>query len=201
MIPSLFIITGSHGAGKSTLLTNIIQQLTHVNIRGTIQKAVFSDNHQQGYDVHLFLDSSKEIYPLLRRNPEYWENNTIDVNKKYTGVSRPKIPRWNFIDESFKKVETKLAKMEDVKKETVWIMDELGWLEAEGKGYWNVFMSSFQKHKKSIRVWILSVRKGLAEYFADEVKKISKCKLCVIDLDVEKDGTEFISQIKQELQI
>lgn len=124
-------ISGGRHCGKTTTLKNIYQQLQmkHIEAKGWIEKAVFDGGFRIGYDFEML--GTGDVMAVCRRDGD--------------GV-------YIFNDGAWLWAELQLKRTEDV---NVLLVDELGLLEAEGRGLSSCLVSSLGRSPRHL---IASVR-------------------------------------------
>ncbi|KAG2387242.1 hypothetical protein C9374_001574 [Naegleria lovaniensis] len=140
---------------------------------------VMNETHRKAIEIHFINSTTSEgsqIFTLATLNPEFNSldqqpsSSMIKVMEENIKSKRPQQPRWLFKNEVFEKIKTlMLSSMEHLtnqndERKIVVIIDELGWLEMEGKGHWPTvesILSQFGKLKDII--WIFTVRSTLRD--------------------------------------
>ncbi|KAF0977086.1 hypothetical protein FDP41_003739 [Naegleria fowleri] len=172
----------------------------------SLESLVLNETHRKAIEIH-FIDSSKEgsqIFTLATLNPEFKSldhepsSNMIKVMEENIKSKRPQQPRWLFNNEVFEKIKTlMLSSMEHLtrnasnsksgERKIVVMVDELGWLEMEGKGHWpTVELLLSQYGKLENIVWGFTVRSTLREDHTQRMKQTFKncANICEDELDL-----------------
>jgi|WetSurSiteA1Bulk_404760.scaffolds.fasta_scaffold08228_3 nucleoside-triphosphatase THEP1 len=143
----VFIITGSVGEGKTTFAKNLIEFFRKNNIStgGIISERVMTDSLTTGYDLVNIETGEKKIF--LRQNEE---------------CGSERIGRFTICPEGLAMGKAVLHSLIPKEKRII-IIDEVGLLELNGKGWSECISKLMQGHGNSI---LLSVR----DKFVNEVK-------------------------------
>ena len=166
------IITGGQGSGKTTYLKNLISKETV----GFIAPVIYKDNERIGYDVYNICNNNSE--PLCRK-----------INSDKTKEIIYTLGSFEFYKDGFSFGEKLFTDNNFIKNKIVMI-DEIGLLEAEGKGWFSLINELLDKGKNC--EYIFSVRKSSLTLIL-ELFKLKEAE--IIDLDVR----EIDSQEKRNL--
>lgn len=171
----IVIVTGKQGAGKSTLLKSLYGKLSEENkkVTGIISEAVFDNGERTGYDII-------EL-PEMKRHP-------LCRTKESVGT---RLGRYYFDDQVFETLNGRLSGA--LKNSDVIIIDEIGLLETEKKGWYPLM--EILRTGTEIPLVIFSVRKNITEevmsYFGSE-------GITVYDLDeaeAESAAAKILSNV------
>jgi len=160
----IIIITGNIGQGKTTLLKEIVDLLKQKEIRtgGIISPRIFNDNILIGYNL---IDAGNNDQTLFSRTSG--DESMIRAGKYY------------FYNEGFEFGKRALA-IENNKESQVIVIDEVGFLELDNKG-WAFCLNTLIRHPdKSI---ILVVRNSLVD---NVIKKWSISEPLIIETEHDK---------------
>jgi nucleoside-triphosphatase THEP1 len=149
--PLIFIVSGGVGDGKTTYVKNLLALLKKNNISagGIISERVMTETQTTGYDIVDIDTNDSEI--LLRQNDE---------------STKERIGRFAIYDAGFRKGTTILSSTSILDK-TIVVIDEIGKLELQDKG-WSASLQ--QLIKKSENNILITVRDNLVE---EVVKKFN----------------------------
>jgi nucleoside-triphosphatase THEP1 len=156
----VLIITGKIGQGKSTFLSEIVQQwkTKEINVGGFIAKAIFIDGARKGYN--LINIETNEIIQLAR--------DSGNMGMQRAG-------KYYFFDEGLAEGKKILSPESSAKKDLV-IVDEIGFMELEGKG-WAESVNCLMNESSCKMLWV--VRETILE---DVIKKWNLKNPVVIDI-------------------
>jgi len=142
------IITGGIQSGKSTLTAALISFLKEekISLAGILAPGLWRDNQRQGFDL-IDLRSCKK-YPLARRRPEL---NEIDLTP------------FEFFQEGLNAGSRALA-LENCRKASVIIIDEVGKLELNNSG-WANSLQPLLTLNTALHIWVVR------EKLVDAVRK------------------------------
>ena len=110
-------------------------------------KIVNIEQHRTAIEIHFLTkligeNEEKKIFKLATLNPEFNPEDTVSIMSENMKAKKPKQPRWIFNNEVFGQISQLLEeKLQSLMKENrvgekiLIVVDELGWLEMEGKGY------------------------------------------------------------------
>ncbi len=140
----VFIITGSVGQGKTTYLQKIIEILKENNIliSGIYSPRIMENNDTIGYDIIDIESNKSEI--LLRKNSN---NNYEKIGKYY--IYPQGFSHGNEILKLSKNIDNKIV-----------VIDEVGFLELENKGWANNISELIKETNKHL---LITVRENLVE--------------------------------------
>jgi nucleoside-triphosphatase THEP1 len=146
----IFLLSGPVHSGKTTLLKKAAREFRNKGIRvdGFLSEAVFKGKHRTGYDL-LDLREERSI-PLLRiTGEEAWQ----------------KIGPYFFVPSGLEKAEKIILRSGGV---DICIVDEVGPLELEGRGFWLPLERVLLPASTS---FLISVRRSILEDFMEILGK------------------------------
>jgi nucleoside-triphosphatase THEP1 len=155
----VFIITGDIAAGKTTFCNELIQHLQSKNIPtgGILSERIIQDNETIGYDL---IDIST--------------GNSMIFLRKNEGTSTSKIGRFEINTEAVEQGRNILLSRNQAKN-TIVIIDEVGWLEIQGNGW----AQSIELLKSQLDITlVLSIR---TEFVSAVIDKFKLEKAVLID--------------------
>ena len=143
-ISTVYIVTGDIGDGKTTFLTNLAEMLIKENIPlgGIYSEKIMNGDKTTGYYIVSFNSGNKLQYLKLKS----------DINNDTIG-------RWEIIPGAIEQGRRMLSG-NSLKDKKVIIIDEVGRLETQGKG-WKKEVEFLLKQKD--KILIISVRKRFTE--------------------------------------
>ncbi len=165
----IFLVKGKMDGGKTTFIKNLIDMLKQKNIRvgGIFSEKVFENNKKIGYDLVNIKTGGSKIF--LRKN----SNNT------------EKIGIYGIVPEAIRTGNEALSP-ENNTEEHIIIIDEVGLLELNGKG-WAKSLNKLTQHNGSHL--LIAVRDNFAE------KVIEKWKFKNIHVfDIEQNEIQHIAE-------
>ncbi|MDD2385395.1 MAG: nucleoside-triphosphatase [Bacteroidales bacterium] len=169
----VIIITGEKNEGKTSFIKDIISLLTEhkINFGGVLSAKQLVDNNCIGYDIVDIKSDFKT--PFLQQGDMLNSENNI---------------RWSIVKQGLEFGKQSLKK--SVENNDVIIIDEIGLLELQNKG-WSDFLNEIKNYQE--KIYILTVRK----MFVDDI--ISKYNLgsAVIINIANSNPTLIITTIKQ----
>ena len=138
---TIFISSG-HGQGKTTTLLNLANELIErgQSVTGVIERAFVVNGHRVAY----FFESLPEHEFFMAARRRHFE---------------PRLNAFEFFESAFKRAGRLITREADYK-----FADELGLLEAEGRGLWPAVLESM--HENRARTMMLGVRGDHLEIFA-----------------------------------
>ncbi len=168
----VIIITGEKNEGKTSFIKDTISLLTEhkINFGGVLSEKQLVDNNCIGYDIVDIKSDFKT--PFLQQGDMLNSENNI---------------RWTIVKQGLEFGKQSLKK--SVKNNDVIIVDEIGLLELQNKG-WSDFLKAIKNHQK--KTYILSVRKMFVD---DLISKYNWENPIIIDISNSSPET-IITAIK-----
>ncbi|KAL9642560.1 hypothetical protein ABK040_011126 [Willaertia magna] len=115
-------------------------------------------------------------FTLAKLNPEFSKKDLEQQEKiieQNLHAKKPKTARWIFDESVFEKID-RMCENEfnlNENRNKIIIVDELGWMELDGKGHWPTVSKLFKKSKEG-DVWIFAVRNTLTEEYESILKSL-----------------------------
>lgn len=145
----IFILSGAVHAGKTTFVRRLCRELQKnlLQVNGILSLAHFSGDEHQGYDALII--QTDATFPLARlQGDPIWAKAGL----------------YFFTPEGMTKAVQAIL---DFEKTALTVIDEIGPLELQGKGFW----SALETLRKNDQTALIVVREGLVEPLCEKLSE------------------------------